>query len=320
MMGPLHEPPRATILGIVGNSAAGKTTLSRGIANIIGQERCALICADDYHRFGRAERIARNLSPADPENNHLDILEQHLWTLRTGKPILKPVYDHGTGELTRPEYVAPKPYVIVEGLMCFATRGLRDCFDVKLLLQPEERLRERWKLERDTLARGYGEAEARLILKRSKKDQRHFIQPQRSFADIVIAFRSADADSPEADAELSVQHILRPTLPHPDLTAILDPNLRNGLSLELSRDTDGKPVDLLEIAGDISPRDARRLEDLIWLLLPETSDVRTNFGEISAGRRAALVSHPLALSELLVAYHLEMAAEELRAVDAPARL
>lgn len=311
----LGPPPRATILGIVGNSAAGKTTFSRGIADIIGRERCALICADDYHRFTRAERIARNLSPADPQNNHLDVLEQHLWLLRSGKPVLKPVYDHGSGELTRPEYVEPKPYIIVEGLMCFATRGLRDCFDVKLLLEPEERLRERWKLERDTLARGYALPEAELILKRSKKDQRLFIQPQRSFADIVVVFRSADAEAPEEDAALSARHILRPTLPHPDLTPILDPNLRNGLSLELSRDRDGKPVDLLEIAGDISPRDARRLEDLIWLLLPETSDVRANFGEISAGRRAAVVSHPLALSELLVAYHFEMAAEELRAAE-----
>jgi phosphoribulokinase len=308
----LNDGQRATVLGIVGNSAAGKTTLAGGLADIIGRERCALICADDYHRFTRLERLAQGLSPADPRNNHLDILEQHLWTLRTGKPILKPVYDHATGLLTRPEYVEPKPYVIVEGLLCYNTRGLRDCFDVKLYLEPDERLRERWKLERDVLARGYALEEARKLLARSKRDGTAFILPQRLFADIVIAFLHEHPAQPEADSELSVRHILRPTLPHPDITPLLEPNVRNGLSLELSRDHDGKPVDLLEIEGHIGPRDARRLEDLLWLLLPETSAVRANFGVISAGRKAKLMSHPLALSELLIAYHLEMAAEEMR--------
>ncbi len=313
----LNQGQRAAVLGIVGNSAAGKTTLAQGLADIIGRERCALICADDYHRFSRQERLTQGISPADPRNNHLDILEQHLWTLRTGKPILKPVYDHATGQLTRPEYVEPKPYVLVEGLLCYDTRGLRDCFDIKLYLEPDERLRERWKLERDVLARGYAVDEARRLLTRSKRDGTHFILPQRLFADIVIAFFHDHPEQPEADSELSVRHILRPTLPHPDITPLLEPNVRNGLSLELSRDHDGKPVDLLEIEGGIGPRDARRLEDLLWLLLPETSAVRTRFGEISAGRKAKLLSHPLALSELLIAYHLEMAAEEMRRATAP---
>ena len=308
----LNQGQRATVLGIVGNSAAGKTTLAQGLADIIGRERCALICADDYHRFSRHERLEAGLSPADPRNNPLDILEQHLWTLRTGKPILKPVYDHATGLLSRPEYVEPKPYVLVEGLLCYSSRGLRDCFDVKLFLEPDERLRERWKLERDVLARGYALEQARQLLGRSKRDASNFIQPQRLFADIVIAFFHEHPEQPEADSELSVRHILRPTLPHPDLTPLLDPSVSNGLSLALSRDLDGKPVDLLEIEGGIGPRDARRLEDLLWLLLPETSDVRAHFGEITAGRKAKLMSHPLALSELLVAYHLEMAAEEMR--------
>lgn len=313
----LNDSQRATVLGIVGNSAAGKSTLATGLADIIGHERCALICADDYHRYSRAERRAQGLPAADPRNNYLDILEQDLWALRRGRPILKPVYDHRTGQLSRPEYVEPKPYVIVEGLLCYTSRGLRDCFDVKLYLEPDERLRARWKLERDVLARGYDLAAARQLLEQSKRDGQTFILPQRLFADIVIAFFHEHPEQPEADGELSVRHILRPTLPHPDLTPLLDPSVSNGLSLELSRDHDGKPVDRLEIEGGISPRDARRLEDLLWLLLPETSDVRAHFGELTAGRRAKLLSHPLALSELLIAYHLEMAAEELRETAAP---
>ena len=39
------------ILGIVGDSAAGKTTLTSGIAQILGPDRVATICTDDYHKY-----------------------------------------------------------------------------------------------------------------------------------------------------------------------------------------------------------------------------------------------------------------------------
>ncbi len=47
---------RPIILGIVGDSAAGKTTLTRGIAQVLGPENVTLICTDDYHRYDRQQR------------------------------------------------------------------------------------------------------------------------------------------------------------------------------------------------------------------------------------------------------------------------
>ena len=111
------------ILGIVGDSAAGKTTLTSGIAAILGPERVACICSDDYHRYGRAERAALRLTALDPACNYLDIFEQHLRLLRQGQPILKPVYDHRDGTLAAPEYVEPRPYIIVEGLLGYHSRA-----------------------------------------------------------------------------------------------------------------------------------------------------------------------------------------------------
>ena len=49
---------RPVILGVVGDSAAGKTTLTAGVAAILGPGRVACICSDDYHRFDRRERAA----------------------------------------------------------------------------------------------------------------------------------------------------------------------------------------------------------------------------------------------------------------------
>ena len=54
------------ILGIVGDSASGKTTLSAGVAQILGAEHCTVICTDDYHRYSRSQRAAAGLSALDP--------------------------------------------------------------------------------------------------------------------------------------------------------------------------------------------------------------------------------------------------------------
>ena len=299
------------ILGIVGDSASGKTTLSAGVAQILGEAHCTVICTDDYHRYGRAQRAAAGLSALDPRANYIDVLEQHLRLLRGGEPILKPVYDHRRGTLEPPEYVRPKDFVIAEGLLGYATRAMRDCFDVKVYLDPEEELRRRWKLHRDTTRRGYTREEVLFQLEQRQVHSQTFIHPQRTFADIVIRFqRSKDANG--SDTQLDVRHILRPTLPHPDFTPLFDGSSNAGLHLELARDRDGKPVDVLEINGDISDKRAERIEDLLWNLIPEAGHLRDQVGQIDVANGARR-SHPLALSQLLVGYHAVKAAMGVRA-------
>ena len=150
------------ILGIVGDSASGKTTLSAGVAQILGAEHCTVICTDDYHRYSRAERAAAGLSALDPRSNYIDVLEQHLRLLRSGEPILKPVYDHRHGTLECPQYVKPKEFVIAEGLLGYATRAMRDCYDVKIFLDPELKGKILWH---DPLIPGSGETFAIVMRK-----------------------------------------------------------------------------------------------------------------------------------------------------------
>jgi phosphoribulokinase len=300
------------ILGIVGDSASGKTTLSAGVAQILGTDHCTVICTDDYHRFDRAERAANGLSAIDPRANYIDILEQHLRHLREGEPILKPVYDHSDGTFRRQQYVKPKDYVIAEGLLGYTTRTMRDCYDVKIYLDPEEELRVKWKIHRDTTKRGYRLEEVLASLERRKVESPNFIHPQRTFADIVIRFQSPRGAN-GGDTQLDVRHILRPTLPHPDFSPLVDGSSSNaGLQLELARDRDGKPVDVLEINGNISDSRAERIEDLLWNLIPEAGHLRDQVGRIDAAN-GARKSHPLALTQLLVGYHAVKAAMGIRA-------
>ncbi|HXV36234.1 MAG TPA: phosphoribulokinase [Myxococcota bacterium] len=306
---------RPVLLGIIGDSAAGKTTLATGIARILGESQVLIICSDDYHSYSRADRATRGITALHPDSNHIDILEQHLQLLRRNQPILKPTYNHELGTLSPAEYLKPRPYIIVEGLLGYHTRAIRECYDVKVFVEPDEELRIKWKLWRDCNLRGYTAEEVRAELERRREDSQRFIKPQRTFSDIVINFYPPKDDDSETGAHLDVHHLLRPTLPHPDLSPLIEAGARNGLSLELCRDRDGKPVDVLGISGSISDEAAESLESLLWEMLPEVSHLRNHHvGEFTDISGKPCISHPLVLTELLVAYHMVKAAHGVHAI------
>lgn len=297
---------RPIILAIVGDSAAGKNTLTNGLVNILGAERVTVVCTDDYHKYERRERAQLGITPLHPRCNYLDVLELHLERLHYGQPFLKPVYDHSTGSLVRPEYVLPRQFVIVEGLLGFHSAVMRQFYDVKVYLDPPEDLRKVWKIGRDTSARGYTDAQVLAELEKRAPDSRDFIRPQREHADIVVKFHPPAGVLPEqAGPRLNVQLVLRPTLRHPDLTYLVDGahSASCGVRLELGRDG-GRPVDFLNIDGNVTGEHAARLEDAIWQHLPNLRPVRQDqFGDYH-DRAEVRHSHPLALTQLLLTYHL----------------
>jgi len=296
---------RPVLLGIIGDSAAGKTTLSQGLINLLGPECVTHICTDDYHKYDREERARLGITALHPDCNYLDILELQLERLHYGQPILKPVYDHSTGKLVRPAYVHAREFVIVEGLLGFHTAVMRQFYDVKVYLQPPEELRRVWKVRRDTAKRGYMVQQVLNELEKREPDSRDYIRPQRQYADIVVQFSPPPGVTPEnANGHLDVRLVLRPTIPHPDLSS--PSGLKGsdtGVRLALGRDT-GRPVDILEIDGSVTPEQTASLEESIWQQLPGVQPIPADqFGSYQSGGKAHH-SDPLALTQLLLTYHL----------------
>jgi phosphoribulokinase len=294
-----NGPSRPIMLAIAGDSAAGKTTITRGLVEALGPDRITSICVDDYHRYDREERKDKPFTPLHPECNYVEIMEQHLQLLALGHSILKPVYNHSNGTLGRPVLVEPREFVIIEGLLPLHSKLARACFDVTVYLDPPEPIRYEWKIKRDTSKRGYTPEQVEEELQRREPESAAFIRPQRSVADIVIRFdRIEGRDAP--DAPLSATLLLRPTIPHPDLANILAEDHRPALHVKLSRDDDGKPVDALHIHA-YAPRELTRdVEEAIWKQLGVDDSIPESLGEIEPGAR----SEPLAIAQLLLLYHL----------------
>ncbi len=299
---------RPIMLAIAGDSGTGKTTITAGLVEALGRERITSVGADDYHRYDRVERKSLPFTPLSPECNYIDIMEQHLQHLALGQPILKPVYDHDTGELGRPEYVEPREFVIIEGLLPLHTKMARSCFDISVYLDPPEELRIAWKLARDTKKRGYTEDEVRQDLKKREPESEKYIRPQRASADIVVRFAPIEERGETSADPLSATLLLRPTIDHPELHAILSEDTEQAMHLKLSRDN-GKPVDAVHIHSYAERDITRQVEQAMWDELGVDAPLPESLGRLDPD--ATERDEPLALTQLLLLYHLVQARESL---------
>jgi phosphoribulokinase len=297
--------PRPVFLGLAGDSASGKSTLSRGIEYILGVARVGRVCTDDYHRWDRAARTERGVTPLAPEANRLGLLAEHLRALAAGASITKPTYLHATGTFGPEETVEPGEIVIVEGLLPLADRATRDALDVAVYLEPEEILRRRWKLERDVFERGYSPQQVVDEVNLREPDAAAYIHPQRDLADLVVSFHRRP--HAEEDEPLSARLLVRPTLPYPGLRELVGSLRRRGQEpIRWSTRTDARgPMSVLEVDGNCPPQLGEEIEDVMWSYLrPDDRMQREKVGVVRRPGEGERRSEALALTQLLIVSHL----------------
>ena len=233
------------------------------------------------------------VTPLDPAANHLDILAQHLTHLRRAEPVMKPVYDHARGVFAPAVYLRPARFLITEGLLNFHTETLRSAHEIRVFLAPQEELHRAWKVKRDCTRRGYTTSEVLAELDRRQDDARSYVVPQRDHADIVVAFRAGAA---LGLADLDVDVILRDTLPHPDLSGLIDGRPGGPTLLEREHES------LVRIPGDLDPEHAAALEESIWDRMSFASHLPIRrLGEYTVGTDLRR-SDSLALVQLILLY------------------
>ncbi len=186
----MTETKTSIIIGVAGGSGSGKTTVSETILDRVGRDRIAYIQQDSYYRdlshLPYEERTHVNFD--HPDALETDLLIRHLVALRDGLAVDVPVYDFThdtrTGKTRR---VEPRRVILVEGILIFAEKALRDLFDVRIFVDADADIRFIRRLQRDLEERGRSTGSViQQYMGTVRPMHLEFVEPSKRYADVII--------------------------------------------------------------------------------------------------------------------------------------
>jgi uridine kinase len=289
------------MLGIGGDSGAGKHTLGEDMVHLMGG-LFSTINGDDDHKWERGHAMWKRFTHLDPRGNLLGAQLESLAALRRGGAVRKRHYDHDKGKFTDPLLLKATDFIGIIGLHPFYLAAQRQLFHLKVFVDPEESLRREWKVARDVAKRGYTKEKVLTEIERRLADSAKYVRPQMKYADVVL--RNA-APEDKGDDALSLTVELASGF---DALMLFDAiDVIPTLTVEWEPD-EALVRDLLKIKGTID-KDQVRL--LALALVPNLEDL---VGDIDEGWRGG--ARGLAQVVLLHAMSVRMRAVSPAAAEA----
>jgi uridine kinase len=177
------------VIGIAGGSGSGKTTLLKNIIQTFGPA-ITVISHDNYYKrhdeMTYEERCKLNYD--EPAALETDLMVKQLEQLRRGQEILCPVYDftvHNRSDETI--LIKPEKVIIVEGILIFENKELRDLMDIKIFVDTDADIRICRRIKRDVNKRGRSlESVIAQYQETVKPMHEKYVEPSKKYADIVV--------------------------------------------------------------------------------------------------------------------------------------
>ena len=178
------------IIGIAGGTGSGKTTVVNQILHELPVEEVTVISQDSYYNknVGLTYEERCNINFDHPRAIDFELLIKQLKQLKKGKVIEQPIYSFVTHNRSSDTILThPRKVVIVEGILIFTDKELRDLMDIKVFVHADSDERLIRRVRRDINERGRDLTE---VLQRYqdtlKPMHQEFIEPTKNFADIII--------------------------------------------------------------------------------------------------------------------------------------
>ncbi len=177
-------------VGIAGGTGSGKTTLATRLAETLGNQRVTVIPHDSYYLdhpdLTFEERSRLNFD--EPAAFETSLLVLQLRALARGEVVQRPTYDFSVhARSPRTVQLAPKPVVIVEGILVLAIPELRDLFDLKVFVDTDADIRLARRITRDVAERGRTvESVCNQYLTTVRPMHERWVEPSKHFADIIV--------------------------------------------------------------------------------------------------------------------------------------
>jgi uridine kinase len=256
------------IIGIGGDSAAGKSTLTNALSAVFEPQNTEIIRGDDMHKWERGNENWQQFTHLDPRANKLHEDVAQAMSLKTGQKVKRSFYDHNTGKFTLPKFIKPNKLIVFEGLHSFYLQNQANVYDLKIFMEPAEDLRIWWKVQRDVSKRGYSPEQVLEQLKKREEDSVKYIQSQSVHADIVASFFSTTPLDPldvKTQPELALKIRLANSL---NMDNLLD-KLKRFPKLDIKHEYEGA-YQTLTFNGTIK---AEELDLLTYQILPELEEI-----------------------------------------------
>jgi uridine kinase len=181
---------RPLIIGIAGGTGSGKTTVAEKIAESLPPDG-AIVIQHDWYYLDRSHLTAEaraqvNFDEPDALDNARLLLD--LRELREGRSAVCPQYDFSSHtRLREGRDVAPRPIVIVEGILLFAIPDLRDAFDLRLFVDTDDDIRLLRRIRRDIEDRGRDIGSIDVQYRESVRPMHQLhVAPSRRHAHLII--------------------------------------------------------------------------------------------------------------------------------------
>ena len=178
------------IIGIAGGTGSGKTTVVNQIVKEFANDDVGIISQDSYYKDNKhlslEERAKINFD--HPRAIDFDLLYEHLTKLKNGETIEQPVYSFVQHTRTGDTILThPRKVMIVEGILIFNDKKLRDLFDVKIYVHADSDERLIRRVRRDINERGRTVNEVLSRYQSTLKPMHEqFIEPTKAYADLII--------------------------------------------------------------------------------------------------------------------------------------
>ena len=178
------------VIGIAGGSGSGKTTVVKSIMKQL-DGKVVVIPQDSYYKDSShlpiEERLKINFD--HPDAIDWKLLCQQIRELKQGKTVQQPVYSYLTCSRSKTETVTVEPadVIIVEGILIFTCKELRDQLNMKVFVDADDDDRLMRIIVRDIAERGRTvETAIEHYVETVKPMHLQFIEPSKRYADIIV--------------------------------------------------------------------------------------------------------------------------------------
>ena len=177
------------VIGIAGGTCSGKSTLIKKIKEEFG-DAITMLSHDFYYKAHNdvpfEER--KKLNYDHPDSFDTDLMIGHLNQLIHGESIERPVYDFTIhNRIDETVTVNPSKVIVVEGILIFENKELRDMCDIKVFIDTDADVRIIRRIVRDVSERGRTlESVVTQYLTTVKLMHEQFVEPSKKYVDLII--------------------------------------------------------------------------------------------------------------------------------------